>query len=126
MTVTQTKLKVIGIDHVVLHVRNLENAKRFYMDLLGFEIAHEGGGNSFLRCGSQVVALFERRESDIAPGKEMNHMALRLAEGEYEEVKAVLEAAGVEVSGRPGDPHCIYFDDPDGHRLQVLTLSEQA
>jgi hypothetical protein len=26
----------------------------------------------------------------------------------------------VKVSGRPGDPHCIYFHDPDGHRLQLM------
>jgi hypothetical protein len=24
------------------------------------------------------------------------------------------------VSGRPGDDHCIYFNDPDGHRLQLV------
>ena len=43
----------------------------------------------------------------------------------YEKVKAVLEEAGFKVSGRRGDPHCIYFSDPDGHRLQLLTPEEQ-
>jgi hypothetical protein len=52
-------------------------------------------------------------------------MALRLAAGDEAQVKATLEAAGVEVSGRPGDPHCIYFSDPDGHRLQVITPANQ-
>jgi hypothetical protein len=55
----------------------------------------------------------------------MNHMALRLETGAYEDVKATLEAAGVSVHGRPGDDRCIYFDDPDGHHLQVLTPAEQ-
>ena len=125
MTLAKTKLKVNGIDHVVLHVKDLDRSKRFYIDLLGFEIAHEGGRNSFLRCGTQQVALFERTERDIHAGDEMNHMALRLAAGEYEEVKATLEAEGIKVTGRPGDDHCIYFSDPDGHRLQVLTIAEQ-
>ena len=121
-----TALKVTGIDHVVLHVGNLERARRFYIDLLGFSVAHEGGRQSFLKCGSQQVALFEVREgTELHAGSEMNHMALRLAAGEYDEVKATLEAAGVKVHGRPGDDHCIYFDDPDGHHLQVLTLAEQ-
>jgi hypothetical protein len=31
-----------------------------------------------------------------------------------------MESNGTSVSGRPGDDHCIYFDDPDGHRLQLL------
>jgi catechol 2,3-dioxygenase-like lactoylglutathione lyase family enzyme len=121
-----TALKVTGIDHVVLHVKDLERAKRFYIDLLGFEVAHESSSQSFLHCGSQQVALFTMRDgSDIHAGSEMNHMALRLQSGEYEEVKATLEAAGVKVHGRPGDDRCIYFDDPDGHHLQVLTPREQ-
>ena len=119
-------LKVNGIDHVVLHVRDLEQAKRFYMDLLGFQVAHESSWQSFLSCGTQMVALFQVQDpSQIHAGSEMNHMALRLESGEYEEVKATLEAAGVKVNHRPGDDHCIYFEDPDGHRLQVLTLAEQ-
>ncbi len=127
MTMTKSKLKVTGIDHVVLHVKDLDRSKRFYMDLLGFEIAHEGGRNSFLKSsGGQVIALFERADRDIHAGEEMNHMALRLAAGEYAEVKGILEAEGINVTGRPGDDECIYFSDPDGHRLQVLTLKEQA
>ena len=121
-----TALRVTGIDHVVLHVGDIEKSKRFYIDLLGFNIAHESSWQSFLSCGSQQVALFQAREgSEIHAGSEMNHMALRLEGGEYEEVKGILEAAGVAVHGRPGDDHCIYFDDPDGHHLQVLTRSEQ-
>lgn len=125
MTQSITKLKVTGIDHVVLHVNDLERSRRFYIDVLGFEVAHEGGSNSFLRCGSQLVALFERKDTDIHAGAEMNHMALRLEKGDFEEVKAVLEGERIEVTGRPGDDHCIYFDDPDGHRLQLLTVREQ-
>jgi catechol 2,3-dioxygenase-like lactoylglutathione lyase family enzyme len=121
-----TALKVTGIDHVVLHVRDLERAKRFYIDLLGFTVAHESSWQSFLSCGIQQVALFQMRDgSDIHAGSEMNHMALRLEGGDYEEVKAILEAAGVAVHGRPVDDRCIYFDDPDEHHLQVLTSSEQ-
>ena len=121
-----TALKVTGIDHVVLHVNNLERAKRFYIDLLGFNVGHEGGKQSFLSCGSQQVALFEVRESvELHDGSEMNHMAMRLASGEYEEVKARLEADGLTVTGRRADPTCLYFTDSDGHRLQVLTPAEQ-
>jgi len=40
--------------------------------------------------------------------------------GTYEGLKAELEKHGITVSGRPGDPHCIYFQDPDGHRLQLM------
>jgi hypothetical protein len=72
-----------------------------------------------------MVALFERAGRDLHAGAEMNHLALRLEHGEYEEVNAALEAEGIAVSGRPGDDRCLYFDDPDGHRLQLLTVAEQ-
>jgi catechol 2,3-dioxygenase-like lactoylglutathione lyase family enzyme len=116
------KLEVTGIDHVVLHVADVARSERFYVEVLGFTVAHGGGGHTFLRCGDQMVALFERTDRDIHAGAEMNHLALRLAAG-YDEVKAALEAEGIEVRGRPGDDHCIYFDDPDGHRLQLVTRS---
>ena len=67
------------------------------------------------------LALFRRGEDDpAAAGGDMNHLALRVAGGTYESLKGELEAHGVAVSGRPGDDHCIYFNDPDGHRLQLM------
>jgi len=119
-------LRVTGIDHVVLHVKDLARSKKFYIELLGMEVEHESSWQLFLKCGNQGVALFEVEDgSKIHGGNEVNHMALRLKSGEHEKVKAVLEEAGCEVSGRRSDPHCIYFSDPDGHRLQLLTPAER-
>ncbi len=122
----KSPLKVTGIDHVVLHVKDLERSKKFYVELLGMEVEHEYSWGVFLRCGNQMVALFEAEDgAEIHAGDEMNHMALRLKLGDYKKVKAILEETGIKVSGRRGDPHCIYFSDPDGHRLQLLTPEEQ-
>lgn len=122
----KSSIKVTGIDHVVLHVKDLARSKKFYMELLGMEVEHESSWQLFLKCGNQGVALFEVEDgSKIHGGNELNHMALRLKSGEYEKVKAVLEEAGCKVSGRRGDPQCIYFSDPDGHRLQLLTPAER-
>jgi catechol 2,3-dioxygenase-like lactoylglutathione lyase family enzyme len=118
-------LQVTGIDHVVLYVKDLANSRKFYTEFLGMEVEHESSWQCFLRCGGQMVALFEAEDgTEIHAGDEMNHMALRLKSGEYEKVKALLEGAGIKVSGRKADPRCIYFSDPDGHRLQLLTPGE--
>ena len=118
-------LKVSGIDHVVFHVKDLARARKFYVDFLGMKVDHEGDWQCFLKCGDQGVALFEIEDNEeVHAGSEVNHMALRLAGGDHARVKATLEDAGIKVHGRPGDPHCIYFHDPDGHRLQLLMPNE--
>ena len=122
MVEAKLQIKTTGIDHVVLWVSDIERSKRFYMDLLGMTVAHESQWQSFLWCGENQVALFDasRRGVGLTSRTELNHMALRMEPAGYEETKARLEEEGIEVTGRTGDPTCIYFDDPDGHRLQVL------
>lgn len=120
----QTKLEITtaGLDHVVIWVSDLERSKRFYIGLLGMTVNHESDWQSFLWCGNghQVALFLQRDGSPVKIGAELNHIALRMEPASYEEVKARLEQEGIEVSGRAGDPTCIYFDDPDGHRLQLL------
>ncbi len=116
-------LKVNGIDDVVFHVKDLARARKFYVDFLGMEVDHESSWQCFLKCGGQGVALFEVKD-EVHAGSEVNHMALRLADGSYERVRATLEGAGIEIFGRRGDPNCVYFHDPDGHRLQLLMPEE--
>ena len=120
---SKLQIKTSGIDHVVLWVRDLSRAKRFYIDLLGMRVAHESEWQCFLWCGeSNQVALFDasRQGIEVTKATELNHMALRMEPASYEETKARLEEEGIKVSGRPGDDTCIYFDDPEGHRLQLL------
>jgi hypothetical protein len=75
----------------------------------------------FMHCGHQGVALFTKQgDAPFATGNDLNHLALDITQGTYDTIKAELEKHGVEVSGRPGDPHCIYFHDLDGHRLQLM------
>jgi catechol 2,3-dioxygenase-like lactoylglutathione lyase family enzyme len=117
----ESSFNISGIDHVVLHVKDLPRARKFYVDFLGLEVEHERDWQCFLKCGSQGIALFEVDEGeDVHGGSEVNHMALRLRSGGYEHTKKILEGAGIEVHGRKGDPHCVYFHDPDGHQLQFL------
>ncbi len=120
-TVAQTRVRTTGIDHVVLHVSDLARSKKFYIDMLGMSEHHGGDTHTFLKCGAQLIGLFEVGAGDaVTSGPELNHLALNIEAGGYEDVKAWLESHGIAVSGRQGDPRCIYFDDPDGHRLQLI------
>jgi catechol 2,3-dioxygenase-like lactoylglutathione lyase family enzyme len=113
-----------GIDHLVLHVQDVARAKKFYTELLGMTVYREHEGQAFLHCGQQGVALFKQRGHEpLTTGNDLNHLALNVASGTYETLKAELEKNGVTVTGRPGEDRCIYFHDPDGHRLQLMVRS---
>jgi glyoxylase I family protein len=114
-------IKASGVDHVVLHVSDVERSKRFYTEILGMTVYREDDGQVFLHAGHQGVALFRRPGgAPLTAGQDLNHLALNVAVGSYETLKAELEQRGVAVSGRPGEDRCIYFRDPDGHRLQLM------
>lgn len=114
-------IQASGIDHIVLHVNDVERAKKFYTEVLGMTAYRENDRQVFLRAGQQGVALFKMQsETPLKTGNDLNHLALNVATGTYEALKAGLEKHGVAVSGRPGEDRCIYFQDPDGHRLQLM------
>lgn len=117
-------IQTSGVDHVVLHVDSVERAKKFYTEILGMTVYREDEGQVFLHTGRQGIALFKRLSgAPSGPGNDLNHLALNVAAGTYETLKAELEKNGVSVSGRPGEERCIYFHDPDGHRLQLVVRS---
>jgi catechol 2,3-dioxygenase-like lactoylglutathione lyase family enzyme len=127
--VRKTALQVNGIDHVVLNVSDLERSKAFYMDILGFgfrsEFARPDSKMCFLRCGAQGLDLAEAHEDEIHGGAELNHMALRVAEGNIEEIVAELAKVGLAPVGVSHDPNTVFILDPDGHRIELLSVPAQ-
>jgi catechol 2,3-dioxygenase-like lactoylglutathione lyase family enzyme len=114
-------IQTTGVDHIVLHVSDVQRSKKFYTEVLGMTPYREDDGQVFLHTGRQGVALFRKEGgARLTGGNDLNHLALNVASGTYETLKAELERQGVAVSGRPGEDHCIYFRDPDGHRLQLM------
>ncbi|MBO0735192.1 MAG: VOC family protein [Alphaproteobacteria bacterium] len=114
-------IQASGVDHIVLHVNDVARSKKFYTEILGMTAYREDGGQVFLHAGQQGVALFATKNgAPLSAGNDLNHLALNVRGGTYEGLKAELERHGVEVTGRPGEDRCIYFRDPDGHRLQLV------
>ena len=112
-------LKASGIDHVVLYVGDVDRSRQFYTDVFGMTVDHESPGHVFLRCGEQLFAIFQAAGA-FKPGHELNHLAFSVGDGTYEEITAELKEQGIQVTGRSSNDRCIYFNDPDGYRLQIV------
>lgn len=117
-------LTTCGLDHVVLHVRNLEASRAFYRKVLGFSDYFEVPGHCFLRSGDCQVGLFEDAETQSY--HELDHVCLR-TELLEQDVRQRLNEAKIPLLPRPNgrgwertnDPG-IYIADPDGHVVQIL------
>ncbi|MDR7534292.1 MAG: VOC family protein [Armatimonadota bacterium] len=114
--------RVAGLSHLLLQVRDLAAAERFFVSLLGFTVRERGR----LRDGRPLVALAEGLGLTLLPaGREagvpvVDHVAFRVAD--LIAVRARLEAAGLTYEGPVTTPRygtSIYVRDPDGIRIEL-------
>jgi len=122
-------VRIAGIDHLVLTVRNIPRTVEFYKRVLGMEhVVFEGNFNA-LHFGSQKINLHPFRaeylpHADIpAPGT--GDMCL-VCEGEIAEVVRDLTTHGVEVevgpveqTGARGLMTSVYIRDPDRNLVEI-------
>lgn len=125
-------MKLERLDHFGIEVADLARAERFYTGVLGLEVVNRFGDQVLLDCGGQNLALFEvsrpplaaaARQSIIAHPLGRGHHAFKVKPGDFTDARQRLAAAGVE-SAAPidwGDHECIYFLDPDGNLLEMVS-----
>lgn len=122
---------ISGFSHATLRVSNLVRSTRFYCDVLGFEIIHEGRTDVHVGAGAAWLCLLERAggenrvaELPVEEGPGLDHLAFSIAPGEFEALVERLTAAGVRVIRgvmARGDGHSFNFLDPDGIQLEIHT-----
>lgn len=126
-------MKLKRLDHFGVEVRELARAERFYTAVLGLEVvARLGAEQILMKCGEQNLALFQvaspeltksERERIIANPLGKGHHAFLVSPDDFSTAAERFRAAGVEVS-KPidwGDHDCMYFLDPDGNLLEVVS-----
>jgi catechol 2,3-dioxygenase-like lactoylglutathione lyase family enzyme len=121
-------IDVEGIDHVALSVRDVERSAQWYIDVLGFERRHEGMWNGipvFIGKGTTALALFpvrSRSTSSTSAAIGMLHLALRANRKNFLAAQEELKRRGIKFEFEDHEiSHSIYFQDPDGHKLEITT-----
>ncbi|MDX9998402.1 MAG: VOC family protein [Phenylobacterium sp.] len=128
-------LKVSGVDHLVLRVKDLPAMLAFYVDVLGCPIERRNDeiGLIQLRAGTSLIDLVPvdgrlGAAGGAAPGEEgrnLDHFCLRIEGFDLEAVRRHLEAHGVEMGeigvrfGAGGEGLSVYLADPDGNGLEL-------
>lgn len=134
-------MRVLGLDHVVLRVRDLDAALRFYQGALGCAVERriDALGLVQLRAGASLIDLVPidsplGKAGGGAPapeGKNVDHFCLRIEPFEESALAAQLRAHGIEpgdVSRRYGaDGHgpSMYVRDPDGNVVELKGPPEE-
>lgn len=116
-----------GLDHVAIAVADVERSERFYAEVLGFERAHpEWHVPVVMAATGTGVAIFDK---DLHPGDAYGnpevrilHIAFRVDREGFERAREELAELGLEPRfSDHGIAHSIYFNDPDGHQLELTT-----
>jgi len=114
----------LGLDHIVLRVRDQEAAQRFYIDVLGCTLDHVNARISLvqLRFGEQLIDLLPGRPS--AEG--LDHFCLSIRCSDLGAVRKALADRGVSLDGEVverrgayGTGPSLYLRDPDGYLIEL-------
>jgi catechol 2,3-dioxygenase len=123
-------MKLDGIGHVLLRVADLERARKFYTEVLGFEVMEqdpEHGGLFMALAGhAHTLDLFPAAEPHAPPripgSPGLGHVAFRVDSADaLREAYFDLRDRGVTIT-RAVDhvsQRSIYFQDPDGNTLEI-------
>lgn len=126
---SQTPATAVQLNHTVVHATDRQLSAEFLAVLLGLQVGAPFGPFLPVDLGNGVTLdYYEKRDEPI----QSQHYAFLVPDGQFDAVIARLEAVGVTYYADPGhtEPGHInrlfggrgaYFDDPDGHNMEVIT-----
>ncbi len=118
------------IKETCLYVNDLEKTEAFYHGLLKMPLlSHVADRHVFFRTGTSVLLCFNaeatRKKEQLPPhyasGKQ--HIAFEVKAEEYTTIKQEVIKSGITITHEqdwPGGFESFYFEDPDGHVMEIV------
>lgn len=118
----------VEFNHTIVLTRDRESSARFLAGILGLEVGKPAGMFLPVTTANGVTLDFATVDIDIP----VQHYAFLVSEAEFDQVLARLVAGEVPIQADPHGRHPrrinrndggrgVYFRDPAGHGMEVLT-----
>ena len=133
--VTKPLVKITEMDHIVLRTRDVEESLRFYVEVLGLQAERveqwRAGEVRFpsARLNADTIIDFfasENMPEDKDGPRNQDHFCMVIDHTDMDELRANMEAIGVEIQvgpgkrwGSHGDGISLYIYDPDDNVVEL-------
>ncbi len=123
-------LQLTQIKETCIYVKNLRKTMQFYQDMLGFEmISYVKESHIFFKVGTSVLLCFLNKSTRFQEhlpkhyGYGKLHLAFEAPEDEFDNLLAQVKDLEIEITHQhtwDNGKRSFYFDDPDGHSLEIV------
>jgi catechol 2,3-dioxygenase-like lactoylglutathione lyase family enzyme len=118
----------VQLNHTIVWSRDKRKSAAFLTEMLGLPKPTRFGPFLVVELGNNVSLDFHDTDDEIAS----QHYAFLISEGEFDEVFGRIRSRGLDYWADPGQSKAgqinrhdggrgLYFEDPDGHLLEVIT-----
>ena len=118
----------VQLNHTIVWSRDKRKSSAFLTEMLGLGKPTRFGPFLVVELGNGVSLDFHDTDNEIAS----QHYAFLISEGEFDEVLGRIRSRGLDYWADPGQSkpgqinrhdggRGLYFEDPDGHLLEVIT-----
>ncbi len=116
------------LNHTIVAARDKKKSALFMTEILGLEPPKEFGHFVLVEVGDELTLDFLDVEGPIVS----QHYAFLVSEAEFDEIFDRIKERGLPYWANPShsrpseinhwdDGRGLYFEDPDGHNLEILT-----
>jgi catechol 2,3-dioxygenase-like lactoylglutathione lyase family enzyme len=118
----------VQLNHTIVYAKDKRTSAEFLAELLGLPAPTPFGPFLTVQVDNDVTLDFMDVDTDI----ETQHYAFLVGEDDFDEIFGKIRDRGMNYWADPFHHHPgeintndggrgVYFDDPDGHRLEIIT-----
>jgi catechol 2,3-dioxygenase-like lactoylglutathione lyase family enzyme len=120
----------VQLNHTIVWCRDMQKSASFLVEILGLPAPVPFGPMLVVQLNNNVSLDFYSNDGEIAS----QHYAFLISEGEFDQILGRIRDRGLSYWADPGKSkglageiykhnggRGVYFEDPDGHLLEVMT-----